>query len=668
MVRFFKKEKTFEIPKPTKKKVISREYKIYKKEEEWSSIPKTFYEVSCHIAKRILRVSPDPITKEKIKRAIDFAHLNVDPEGVASLTLLVAFLISGLTFLLLISYLLFGFGINLGLALLIIFLSIPFAYYLYLYPLHLEKRVKIRIGSDMISMILYMSVYMRETPNMEGAIRFAAENITGRLCYELRKILWDIELGIYKTVDEALEAYMSKWSADRSFIEAIEILKNSLDQPEEQRLRMMDEALELIIDSANETAERYNKELKLPIMLIHAMGILLPVMGLIMFPIIAVFLDVGPIALFIGYDIILPIALLFVMIQVLENRPPTFGRIQVRESEEIPKGKFLLTTYHSKKAVPVLPVSIFLALFVLLIAFLLKPETFTKFSFTFNQSIVFILSGVVFISSYNILNSQQRMKLREKVKSIEEEFTEALFQLGNRLSAGAPIEDAISFLIHQTGDLQIKNMFGKVLKNIKDLGMTFETAVFDPKEGAIKDFPSKLVSSIMKIIIESTKKSSRTAAVGILSISRYMRNIYKTQEHIRSELSDVISSVKFQLFILTPFVSGIIVALTTIIIQILEKIGELSAMFTTAGPVSFFGLIKEIPITIDQFQFIVGVYLLESITLLAMFANGIENGEDPIGRQNLTGYAMLIGFVIYILTMIAGLSIFGPIVRKFMVI
>jgi hypothetical protein len=57
--------------------------------------------------------------------------------------------------------------------------------------------------------------------------------------------------------------------------------------------------------------------------------------------------------------------------------------------------------------------------------------------------------------------------------------------------------------------------------------MSVDRAIFDEKVGAINQFPSDLISTSMKVLIESSKKGLKIAALSIMSISEYVKNISK---------------------------------------------------------------------------------------------------------------------------------------------
>jgi len=639
--------------------IKSREYKIYKEEERIASLPKTLYEKMCRAAGKSFKIQTDKKTSKVLQDAIDFSHLRVTPNEVASLTMLVAFLICfpTLIFVVLGS---FGLpGLDLGAGMMIFILLIPLVYYLYTYPLHLKKMYEIETGSEIVTLILYMAMYMRNTPNLEGAVRFSAENLTGPLGLELKKLLWDVEVGNYFTMQSALVDYASKWANNKDFMEAIEILISSLNQSGERRIAMLDEAVNVILEGNRELARHYNQKLKMPVTIVHAMGIVLPIMGLVLFPIVAVFLGVGSAFLFIGYDIILPLILYFVIRNILEIRPATFSKLDISENPDAPpKGKFLL----HKKPVSAWPFGFFIGAAIVILGILLF---ITSPGEKIMETLIIMFGIVCGISSYYILISQQNMKIRDETIKIENEFGEALFQLGNHIGGGVPIEVALESSLSRIGELKIKELFKRALNNMKEFGFTFYDAFFDKEYGAIRYYPSKLIKSVMKTVVEATKKGVETAAVAMLSVSRYLRGLHQTNEEVRSELNDTLNSLKFQAYFLSPFISGIICTMAIIIIRILNQLtGKLSTLSTgsVGGYESFLMGFQEIKVTPVDFILVVGVYLIETCFILSMFINGIENGEDPIGRQNKTGYTLIIGFIVFIISVFISLQIFGPLV------
>ncbi|MDI6720774.1 MAG: type II secretion system F family protein [Candidatus Aenigmarchaeota archaeon] len=637
------------------RKIISREYKIYKEEEELGSLPRTLYEKACRISAALINVKPDKKTAKKLDEVIEFSHLKITPAGVMSLTILFILLtmvpsalLVALSLFTKIQILPYGYGI------LTMAISLFLMIYIYNYPFYLKRRYETEVSSEIVTMILYMAMYMRNNPNLEGAVRFASENLSGPIGLELKKMLWDVEVGNYFSMQEALIAYTEKWAKNREFVEAVELLITSTKQVGEKRVTLLDETVNIVLEGNREQARHFNQKLRLPVMVVHALGVILPVMGLVMFPIVSVFLGVETAVLFVGYDILLPMALYFVILRVSEMRPATFSRIDISENPDVPpQGKVKA----GKRFVSVWPIAA------------LSAVPFIGFGLWIRQiesegiySAVIILMGIaVGVSLYYILLSRKRMEIRNKTRKTEGEFAEALFQLGSQISSGTPIEISIENSMDRISNLEIKNLFSKALKNMKSFGMTFQQSFFDKDYGAIKLYPSRLIKNIMKTVVESSKKGVNVASISMISMSRYLKGMHATQEDVREELSETVNSLKFQLYFLSPMISGIVVTLAIIIIRILKQLS------TTVGSIQgvsvpFLSSFANITVTPFQFIIVVGVYIIETCVIISMFINNIENGDDSVGRMHTTGYSLLVGFIMFAIFMFVTLAVFGPLI------
>lgn len=642
------------------KQLISREYRLYQEEERFASLPRTLYEKACRFAER-LGIEPDKKSRTKIEETIEFAHLKVTPRGTTSLTVLFLLVTMIPTMILMALPVLRLPGLPLGYGLMTLLLVIFFTFYIHTYPKRLRRRYESETGSEIVMLILYIAMYMRNVPNLEGAVRFAADNLGGSMGYEMKKLLWDVEIGNYLTMQEALTSFTAKWSKNRPFIESVELLITSLKQVGEKRIVLLDEAVDIVLEGSREQAKHFNQDLKLPVMVVHALGIVLPVMGLVLFPILAAFLNVSSTILFVGYDIILPLILYFVISNILETRPATFSKIDITDNPDVPPpGRFAMGRKFYKAWHVGLLVGI---LIVGLGIFLLVNEIFSAGeNFEGIVPALVITMGISFgFGSYFLLLSRQRLAIRRKTREIETEFAEALFQLGNQISGGVPVELSLEHLMERIKNLKIKDLFAKALKNMKLLGFTFQQAFFDKEYGAIRFYPSKLIKSIMRTVVESAKKGVKTASIAMLSVSRYLKGLHDTQEDVKEELNDTLSSLKFQSYFLSPMISGIVATLAIIIIKILKQIGEqVSGLGNVSVP--FLTSLGNVRITPFEFILIVSIYLIETAFILAMFINSIESGEDSIGRQSITGTSLIIGFVVFTVCMIGTLVMFEPLI------
>jgi Flp pilus assembly protein TadB len=537
--------------------------------------------------------------------------------------------------------------------------------------------MRIQASSQVVLCVLYMVVSMRISPNLENAMRFAASNISGALAWDLRRMLWDIQMQKYVSASDALSDYIAKWkSENEEFAEALRLIKDSTSQIQDRARNILDEALNVVLDGTKTRMKHYAQDLNMPVMIVHMMGIVLPVMGTIMAPLAAVFLSdmVRPEHFIIGYDIVLPIIIIWFINNILQKRPVTISQVDTSKHPGIPpKGTMLL----GKKPLPVLPIAAIITIAIVaipIIFFAQNPSLLLSgkgaHTITSLACSMLLIVGVSFgMAAYFILTNYQKMRIQKEIETIEGEFETALFQLGNRISSGTPTEVAIEKSMDDIKDLKIANLFMLTLRNMKTLGLTFEDALFNQKYGALRYYPSKLIENIMYAVVDTAKKGVRFASEGMLRIASYMKNIRETQEYIRDLLSETVSSMKFQAYFLTPLITGLIVSMSDIIVKVLTKLGEyldgigLDQELGIGDISKAFGNM-ETSTAPEVFQLIVGIYMVEVIIILAMFLTKINYGDNKPVQYYNTGMMLLIAVTIYFIVALTASSMFGDMIES----
>ncbi|NIM47470.1 MAG: hypothetical protein GTN40_04930 [Candidatus Aenigmarchaeota archaeon] len=653
--------KVSQIQIPEKREFYPYPHEYIKFLEEVKIKPKTLYEKACRFAEGLFPIDPDKKMREEILTDLRAAYINATPKGTFSLAILIGLVMIVIAMFYIVF---FGSGDILGWFGFIIALG-AFLYF-YKFPAARAKSMSVQMSSDAVLAILYMVIYMRGSPNMEGAIKFASRNLDSPLGWDLRKLLWDIEIGKYSSADEALIVYITKWKdKNKEFSEALNLLRGSAIESKRREM-VYNETIDVILNGTRERAKHYAAELRMPMTLIYAMGILLPVMGLVLFPIVLIFISekVKPSFVVFGYDILLPLCLYFIVNHILSTKPPTFSPPDISKAKGIPPmGKFIL----GNATIPIWPIALLISLpflFVGLIG-LDNPDTYYSVSF----SMIIVLGLALIVGIYAFLDSHQKIKVRRDIEKIENEFAVALFQLGNIIAGGTPLEQSVDIVRENLKELKVSELFELISLNMRKFGYTFEQALFDKEVGAIWYFPSSLIQSIMQAVIQSSKKSVKTAASSMVVISRYLKGVHEVKEEIEEILGETISSMKFLAMILSPLVAGVTVTLAVIILQILGNLGAaMQSIIGAAGPgmgaaqslmLIPWAMGGELPITAPVFQLIVGIYMIETAVLLSIFLNGIKYGEDPVGVRNNIWTILLIGIVIYIISWLGTYSMFG---------
>jgi len=653
IIKFRKKEKKIQFPSEQKEDLKSLQYEIFQEEEKLSTIPKTIYEKFAHISEKILPVEPDKTTKKKIEEAINFAHLKITPKGATSLAILTAMSFCSITiFLILLGFLRIIEG------LICIFVIAAFSYYLYTYPLKLKKIYELKAGSEIVMLILHIVIYMKNFPNLEGAVKFATSNLTGPLALDIKKLLWDVNISTYSSMEQALLSYSQKWkNSFKAFADSINAIVYSLYTSGERRTELLDESIEIILSSLKERSDSYILQLRNPITMINALGILLPTLTLTMLPLLTIFLgqDIPPSLIFGFYDILLPILLAFTIKNILDNRVITLPEPDLSLHPELPPGD----TFRLGKVF----ISSYIPSIIILIPFLYY--FFTNFSsLSLTHSYIIIFGFYVSIALFFILNSFQKIKIKEDIIKMEDEFREILFGLGQEIDRGIPMEVAIEKIIPTLrGNHSIK-LLQKIISNIKYKNFTLEQAIFHEKEGAINYFPSRLIHSILKAVIDAANKGTKIVSEIMISISKYLTNLHKTQKIVQDNFSEVISSMQMQARILLPLICGVMNTLTYMIIEMVNFIGKTFGGISTEGPAAsyagFLSMWKGLAISPATFQLAIGFYSIETIIILSWFMSGIEVGVDKISLHNGISKNLIVGGLMYFAVSIISFMILTP--------
>ncbi|MBI5871761.1 hypothetical protein HZB88_01605 [archaeon] len=688
-------------------KAFTKDYKTFKAEAMQVSI--TLYERAAGLALRFIRVSPKPEEKRKIQEGIEVAHLDVSPEGAYSLAISACF--SLFFFGILLGIILYLFGLLEATGMIAIFIivigSLLLLKPLTLYPCYAATKWRLQASNQFVLCILYVVIYMRHTSNLEHAIRFAGEHIGNPLALDLRKVFWDVETRKFSTIKESLDNYLERWKDyNLEFIESFHLIESSLQEPNEQRrLELLEKSLDVILTGTHDRMMHYAQEVKNPITMLHMLGIILPILGLIILPLMGSFLGIKwyPIALV--YNIILPIAVYLIGYNILEKRPLGYSQTRIMEESEEYKNAGMMPFKLGKTITYIEPKPI--ALFFILVALLIGLFPLIMHAVD-PYSDIELMNGVKFLgymqaetgqsigpfgigamvlsliipfgiaaslSFYYNARTRKLISIRNETSKLENEFRGALFQIGNRLGSGIPAEIVFGDVAQNLKGTPTGKFLTLVNINIRKLGMSIKEAIFNRKLGAIIYYPSSLIESSMKVLVESAKKGPLIVSKALISISSYLEQIHKVNERLKDLLSEITSSMKAQISFLTPMIAGIVVGISSMITTMIGTLseslktaaigaGEESAAITggLGGITAVFPVDNLMPAFF--LQIIVGLYVLEVTYVLTVLANGIENGVDKLNEEHELGKNLFRSAVLYVAVAFLSMLIFNLLALK----
>jgi hypothetical protein len=699
--------------------VRTSDYENFKK----TFMPKNFslYEKICNFSEKILPLSPDKENVPKIEEAIRISHLNITPAGTVSFAAFICLMIVFASFVL--GYMLpfiFTGGKTAGIFF-FIFFGFLMAVILFIpltnLPFIISNIWRMKSSNQMVLSVFYVVTYMRHTPNLELAVNFAAEHLSPPLSLDFKKVLWDVETGKFDNISQSLDYYLDTWREyNPEFIESMHLIQSTLyESGESRRMDALDKSLSVILDETFEKMLHFTHDLQGPITTLHMLGIVLPILGLVILPLMTAFMPQTKwYHLFAIYNILLPVLVYYLGRQILSTRPTGYGGVDLSNiSARSEKEKIDIKVNNQSFSVTPFLAAFFIGSILFLIGIIpllvhgLSPDydlaigsldgnmvittkenldedtkVFARFldyreesvngqatgniigPYGLGASLLSLLIplslglGVGFYYKWKTTNLE---KIREETEKLEQEFASALFQLGNRLADGIPAEIAFSNVSKVMHGTKSGQFFEKISINIIKLGMGVNEAIFDQKVGAINDFPSSIIESSMKVFVESSKKGPLVASQAVISVAEYIKSMHRVDERLKDLMADTLSSMKSQVGFLTPIISGIVVGITSMIGQILgvlaEKMGDFSSSDSGNISMGVLDMFGSGGVPTFYFQAIVGLYVVEITYVLSVMINGIQNGSDKIGEMNMLGENMVKSTLIYII--VAGLFTMG---------
>jgi Flp pilus assembly protein TadB len=692
---------------PTPQGKFSKSYETFR-----SSMMPEFsrYERWCKSLGNVFTMKLGKKDNDRIARNIEIAHLNVTPSEVVVFATMLMFLVMFGGALIFTGVWFLTGALSLGMLFLLFLLSVFLFFYFTKAPERYAVKWRLKASSQMVPAILYVVIYMKHTSNFEKAVAFAAEHLQPPLSMDFRKVFWDVEVGKFSTIKDSVDNYLAGWKDySLEFVEAFHLIESSLYEPDEaRRVLVLEKSLQVILDGVYDKMLKYTHEVKAPLTSVYMLGIILPTLALAILPLASTMMG-GAIQWYhvmLLFNLIIPLLVLYLTGNVMMQRPGGYGETSLLEKNP------LYEKYKSNKAYWK---GFFIGLPFILIGLIpffwrytniplwlgmardyswaelglgfmgsgyamgiVDPITKTLYGPSGALSLVLSLFLPIGIALIFIVAFKDKTKdmivSRKKYKEVEKEFTSSLFQLGNRLGDGLPAEIAFAKVSESTKGTATEGFFRMVNENIQQLGMSLDRALFDPRRGAVIFYPSQLIATSMRILVESVKKGLKVAARSLMSISEYVKNIKKINARLNDLLADILSDMKSNMVFLAPLLSGIIVGLSGMITTIL---GGLAAMMADggfgggeevlgagglSGLLGIFDPVKMIPTY--WLQIVVGIYLIQIVFILTSTLVTIKSGRDQLQTTAETGKNLKKTMTLYFIVAlgaIIGLTLIGAV-------
>jgi hypothetical protein len=584
-------------------------------------------------------------TSKELSSAINFTGMGLEPWEVLSFSVLC----SALSLIVIIALGCLAFSLSMldgntftlfilcaGILPLIIF------FYMCGYPKRKAAYMKIHSLGDIPEVVSYIVMSMKLNPNMEMALMFAASNSKRQLARDVNKLLWDLQVRLYDSIDDALVAFAGEWGQySEHFKRSMFIIKSSTcEKDEAMRTISLNRALDVVLAGTKGLMEKFSGSLHSPTLILYSIFVMVPLAMVAMLPAAAVIgIRINTMQLVLLYDIVFPLITLAYAQSILISRPAAFA------PPVIPANA--VKNFLSKKA-------------IVIISALSGIAVASLYFFTGNiilpmpSTIFFVIGAAVSISVYCILAYEPYKKIRDEIISMESEFADSLFVLGRRISEGRSPEDAFSYTAGVVSGTAIGRAYSRASFNIRCLRTTLFDAVLDPKYGGFSDIYSDRIKATMCMLIESSGKSGEVAGNSVIRLADHLKELQAIEDEIRKLLLTMTSMLRATCTIFAPFIAGITLALseavTGVVLKTLEDMKEMPEAAR-----EYFPMVPEFSaplITPEEFVLIVGIYVLLLVIILLKFVDGIEHGDDRYEFMYSLGRTLPVSMAVFVMTTI----------------
>ncbi|HER45332.1 MAG TPA: hypothetical protein ENO12_00780, partial [Thermoplasmatales archaeon] len=196
------------------------------------------------------------------------------------------------------------------------------------YPRSYARNIQIHSLGDIPEILSYLVMYLKLVPNLENSMKFAASESSTTLAYDLRKLLWDMEIRVYHGVHDALSHFAIRWGRfSEYFKRSLHLIQSSLQEKDEvSRIVTLDRALDVSLEGTKETMNQYANKLHQPTVILYSIGIMIPLSLVAMLPAAGlVGIRITLLQMFVLYDILLPLFVFFYTRKILLSRPAAFN-------------------------------------------------------------------------------------------------------------------------------------------------------------------------------------------------------------------------------------------------------------------------------------------------------------------------------------------------------
>jgi hypothetical protein len=397
--------------------------------------------------------------------------------------------------------------------------------------------------------------------------------------------------------------------------------------------------VDIVLSGTKRRMEGFAASLSGPTFVLFSLGILLPMMLGAMLPIASMGgLRLGTWETVALLDGVFPLATAAFAFNILGKRPGTSSPPRVESSIPLARRRAILAASCAAGAV-------------------LVPLGALQFSGALGPgseglgAILLLWGAALPPGIYLSLTTRAQRAESARIRRLEEELPDALFQLGSRVGEGMPVETAMLKTAKTMKGTEVAGLFQKLSFALRLTRSPLSEVLFGRK-GILDGHPSRTVKASMRMVVESVRKDNLTAGQTIVGISQYLKDLQKLDAGIRLQLGSIMDTMRTTALFFAPLVMGITAALYVVLAGVTAGLGP-------GGSAPGLSTAIQQSIPAPAFTLIIGAYLLLTVVIIMAFTSGIRNGPDGAARRYEIGTALPAAMAVFTLATFAGRFLVG---------
>ncbi len=517
------------------------------------------------------------------------------------------------------------------------------------YPLNIFYLHAIgKYNEEMLTAVMRLSTYVSMNTSIEHAFYQVTPEIHGILHRQFTHITEQLDRKQKTTLGDALEPYVPIWNEHNPvFVKSIRLLQTASYASADDREKILAEMSETLLWNYTTLGKRYAEDLSNKAKKLIMLGVLFPIMMLMLLPMITIFMPdlVNPSILAFMYIVLFPMITLALSLNFAAKRVQV-STIRIEESQEYrPMGKTL----------PIILGLVVLGFFIYgLWDVILISEQGSDFSepvWSLLPAWLAAFSLTMAVIIYGTLYTRRYSSLWNDIYQIEQDLPHLLQSFSTYQTLNLPMENVIPEVVRDYqqfgfGNHPVVRAFEKILLALKTTKKNFVELTKGMLTALI---PSPRVNSVLEQMVSFSEISQDSSAKVAGMIRQHTLSIHKLDDYMKTLLSDTLSLINITTTMLAPLLSAAAVLMSIAIVKSIVFIEDQMARIGAAFGVPNLSLqLIEVDniISPQLMQFIIGIYLVETIIILTLFATVINIGNDRYSLMNNLKSNML-GFFIY---------------------